>query len=450
MRYSTTLAEFVVGHEYEALPQDVVHEAKRSILNWIGVAVGAATHSTVDIALSVVKQVGGAPTASILGRAEKTDILHASFVNGTSSHVFDFDDTHLDTIIHPSGPVAAPLFALAERDGLTGRQVLHAFVLGVDAECRIGNAVYPAHYDIGWHITATAGVFGAALASAKALGLNAVQANHAIGLAASQSSGLREMFGTMTKPFHVGNAGKNGLFGALLAQKGFTSSPEGLEGRRAFANVLSAERDLSRVTVDLGTVFELSKNTYKPYACGIVIHPSIDGCIQLRDRLSGAVESVVAIELRVHPLVLELTGKRTPRAGLEGKFSVYHSAAVALIDGEAGEAQYSDARVNDPEVVALRDKVVATADATVREDEAHVTVRTADGTRHHLHVEHALGSLERPMSDGDLERKFHSLARPIIGTERTEEIIELVWRLDELESLEPVIAAACPSRAATA
>lgn len=447
MGQSLALAEFVVGHEFESLPADVVHEAKRSILNWIGVAVGAATHPTVDIALSVVAQVGGVPVASVLGRQERTDVLNASFVNGTSSHVFDFDDTHLDTIIHPSGPVAAPLFALAERGDLSGRDVLHAFILGVDAECRIGNAVYPAHYDVGWHITATAGVFGAALAAAKALDLDAAKTNNAIGIAASQASGLREMFGTMTKPFHVGNAGKNGLFAALLAEQGFTSSQHGLEGRRAFASVLSTERDLNRVTVDLGTVYELSKNTYKPYACGIVIHPSIDGCVQMRERIGGGPKSVVAVELRVHPLVLELTGKKTPRTGLEGKFSVYHSSAVALIDGEAGEAQYSDARVNDPTVVALRDKVTATADTSVREDEVFVTVRTADGGVHELHVEHALGSLERPMSDLDLEHKFRSLVEPIIGSEQASDLIALTWRLDQLETLEPLIAATRPARA---
>ena len=437
-----TLARFVVGHRPEDLPDTVTHEAKRSLLNWLGVGIGAADHPTVTIALDVVTSVGGAASASLLGRSERTDVLHASFINGTSSHVFDFDDTHLDTIIHPSGPVAAPLFALAERDGRSGRDVLHAFALGVDAECRIGNAVYPAHYDIGWHITGTAGVFGAAIATAKLLGLDTTTTRAAIGLAASQSSGLREMFGTMTKPFHVGHAAKNGLFATLLAQAGFTSSLRALEAPRGFANVLSAERDYDEITGELGERFELSKNAYKPFACGIVIHPSIDACVQLRERLGGATDGVESVTLRVHPLVLELTGKTEPSTGLEGKFSVYHSAAVALIDGEAGEAQYADARVNDPAVIALRAKVSAIADPSVREDEVYATLRTSSGDVHELHVPHAIGSLERPMSDAQLEAKFTALVTPVLGDEKARTIIDLAWRLDELDDLAPLIAAA--------
>jgi 2-methylcitrate dehydratase PrpD len=433
------LAEFIVAHRYEDLPATTVHEAKRSLLNWLGVAVGASHHETVEIAMGLVSEVGGKPVASVFGRSERTDVLNASFLNGTSSHVFDFDDTHLATIIHPSGPVASPLFALAERNGLSGREVLHAFVLGVEAECRIGNAIYPSHYDIGWHITATTGVFGAAVGAAKALHLDSNVLRHAMGLAATQASGLREMFGTMSKPFHVGHAARNGLTASLLAERGFTSSPRALEAPRGFATVLATARDFARITDELGGQYELEKNTYKPFACGIVIHPSIDGCIQMRDRVKRGPASVIHIELRVHPLVLELTGKVEPRVGLEGKFSVYHSAAVAFLDGEAGERQYSDDRVLDPEVVELRKKVSATADASVREDEAYIMLRLQDGTEHHVHVEHAIGSRARPMSDADLERKFLTVAEPVIGA-RARDAIQRLWELDQSATLEPLIA----------
>lgn len=439
------LADYVVSAKFQDLPLEVIHEAKRSFLNWLGVAVGAARHPTVEIALKAVSQVAGGEQAAILGRSERTDLLHAAFLNGTSSHVFDFDDTHLRTIIHPSGPVAPVLLAFAETRGLSGEELLHAFVLGIEVECRIGNAVYPSHYDVGWHITATTGVFGAAAAAGKVMGLDAHTLMQALGIAATQSSGLREMFGTMCKPFHVGNAAKNGLFAALLAEQGFTSSLQAIEAPRGFAHVMATARDFAEITEGLGERYEILKNSYKPFACGIVIHPSIDGCIQLRNAHGLDTADIEAVQLSVHPLVLELTGKKTPERGLEGKFSVYHSAAVALLDGAAGEAQYSDARVTAPEVVALRDKVTATPSPTIAEDEVRVRVTMKDGTHHELHVEHAIGSLTRPMSDGDLEAKFRGLVNPLLPAGSAEQLIDLCWTLDKLPDAAAVAKAAVPA-----
>lgn len=445
MTVTRQLADYVVASKFQDLPPEVIHEAKRAFLNWLGVAVGAARHPTSEIALKAVSQIAGGEQAAILGRTERTDMLHAAFLNGTSSHVFDFDDTHLRTIIHPSGPVAPVLLALAEARELSGEDLLHAFVLGVEVECRIGNAVYPSHYDIGWHITSTTGVFGAAAAAGKVMGLDAYTLTQALGIAATQASGLREMFGTMCKPFHVGNAAKNGLFAALLAEQGFTSSLQAIEAPRGFAHVTATERDFAEISEGLGERYELLKNSYKPFACGIVIHPSIDGCIQLRNAHELKAEEVEAVVLEVHPLVLELTGKQTPERGLEGKFSVFHSAAVALIDGAAGEEQYSDERVNAPEVVALRDKVTATPSQTISEDEVRVRVTLKDGTRHELHVEHAIGSLTRPMSDRDLEHKFRKLTVPHLSDEGATELIALCWQLDKLSDAAAIARAATPA-----
>ncbi len=339
MQATRTLARFVVEHDPSRLPQAVRHEAARSILNWVGCAVGASRHETVERALAALGPFSGPREATVLGRSERVDIMLAALVNGISSHTFDFDDTHLKTVIHPTGPVASAILALAERQPVTGAAFLHAFVLGVEVECRIGNSVYPEHYDVGWHITGTAGVFGAAAAAGRLLGLTEQQMVWALGIAATQSSGVREMFGTMCKPFHPGNAARNGLLAALLAQSDFTSSDQGIEAKRGFANVLSTRFAPEEITERLGETWELSLNTYKPFACGIVIHPVIDACIQLRAQHDFEIADVEAVEAKVHPLVLELTGKKTPQVGLEGKFSVYHSAAVALIHGAAGEAE---------------------------------------------------------------------------------------------------------------
>jgi 2-methylcitrate dehydratase PrpD len=386
--------------------------------------------------------MAGAAQASVLGRSERLDILHAALLNGISSHMFDFDDTHLKTVIHPAGPVCSAILALAEHRPVSGEDFVHALVLGVEVECRIGNSVYPNHYDTGWHITGTAGVMGAAAACGKLLGLNEQQMVWALGIAATQSSGLREMFGTMCKPFHPGNAAKNGLMSALLAEKNFTSSNRGIEAPRGFAHVLSTKFDPSEIIDGLGSTFEIDLNTYKPFACGIVIHPIIDACVQLRNehKLTGdEIESVLA---KVHPLVLELTGKKTPQTGLEGKFSVYHSAAAGFIYGAAGEREYSDAVVRDAKVVALRDKVTAVVDSTMHEDQTLVEVRLKDGRTLSKYVEAAIGSLKRPQTDADLEAKFRGLAEDVLPKAQVDKVLGLAWKVGALASAGEVAAAA--------
>jgi 2-methylcitrate dehydratase PrpD len=306
-------------------------------------------------------------------------------------------------------------------------------------ECRIGNAIYPSHYDIGWHITATTGVFGAAAAAGRALGLNGRQMSWAIGIAATQSSGLREMFGTMCKPFHPGRAAQNGLIAAFLAQRNYTSSERAIEAPRGFAHVLATERNLDEITRGLGETWEISLNTYKPFACGIVIHPTIDGCIQLRNEHNLRGDAIDAIVLTVHPLVLELTGTSRPRTGLEGKFSVHHSAAIAILEGAAGESQYSDTAVRDPRIVTLRDRVRVTPDKGLGEDEAHIEIRMKDGRVVERHVDHAVGSLARPMSDAALDEKFHGLCRTVLSHDETEHYWSCVvpWKRSQMQASLP-------------
>jgi 2-methylcitrate dehydratase PrpD len=358
----------------------------------------------------------------------------AALVNGITSHTFDFDDTHLKTIIHPAGPVASGVLALAEHTGAPGRDVIDSLVLGIDVACRIGNAMYPDHYDRGWHITGSTGTLGAAAGCARLLKLNETQTAMALGIAASQPVGFREQFGTMTKPFHPGGAARSGLMSALLARHGYTASPRALEAPRGFVQVVSDKRTWNEVTGELGERFEISYNTYKPFACGIVIHPSIDACVQLREQ-GVTPEQVQKIELRVHPLVLELTGKKEPRDGLQGKFSVYHGCAVGMIYGRAAEEEFSDAIVNDPRVVALRGKVDAVADNAIDEAAVDVTAVLVDGRRIHVRVDHAIGSLERPLSDKQLEAKFNSLVVPQLGQSQAEAITAACWGLASLADM---------------
>ena len=435
------LAQFVSTHPSRGWSDAVEHEAHRTFYNWLGCAIGAAHHEAAAAAVAAVEMLQPALQATVLGRAEKVDMASAALVNGITSHTFDFDDTHLKTIIHPAGPVASAVLALAEARGATGRDVIDALVLGIDVSCRIGNVMYPDHYDRGWHITGSTGMLGAAAGCARVLGLDEKQTAMAIGIAASQPVGFREQFGTMTKPFHPGGAARAGLMSALLSSKGFTSSMRALEAPRGFIQVASDKRAWNEVTDELGQRFEISFNTYKPFACGIVIHPSIDACVQLRER-GITPEQVERIELRVHSLVLELTGKKSPKDGLQAKFSVYHGCAAGLIYGQAGEEEFSDAVVNDPHVVALRDKVQATVDDSIDEASAQVTAVLNDGRRVDIRVDHAIGSLQNPLSDARLESKFSSLVTPVLGDARCREITQACWGLASLPDVR-VLTALC-------
>ena len=382
------------------------------------------------------------------------DAQHAALLNGIASHVHDYDDTHLDTIIHPTGPVASALLAVAEwKGGFSGKDFLLALTAGIEAECKVGLAVWPEHYDVGWHITSTTGSIGAAVAVSKLLSLSSTQTAHAIGLAATQVVGLREMFGSHTKSFHPGRAAQNGLMAAVLAQGGYTSSEQALEAKRGWANVVGVTKqcldknlekwlgfeptsqcqNLGLPTAQRSGRWEILRNSFKPFPCGIVIHPIIDGCVQLhRDMASKSlhVKDIKSIELSVHPLVLELTGKHTPKDGLEGKFSCYHGAAIGLIYGKGTPGQYEDAVVQDTHVITVRDKVNATADQTLGADETKIVLTMNDGTMLEKHVLHAVGSTEVPLTNNMLEEKFRDQCASILG-DKLNDVSAALWNIEQ-------------------
>jgi 2-methylcitrate dehydratase PrpD len=302
-------------------------------------------------------------------------------------------------------------------------------VLGIEVSCRVGNAIYPDHYDRGWHITGTTGMLGSAAACSRLLGLDAARTQMALGIAASQPIGLREQFGSMTKPFHPGAAARVGLMSALLARHGYTASPRALEAPRGLLQVFSDKTDWSEISEGLGTRWESALNTYKPFACGIVIHPAIDGCVQLRKAHGLKPEQIESVKLKVHSLVLELTGKKEPADGLQAKFSVYHGCAAGLSFGRATEDEYADDIVNRADMVALRRRVVALVDDAIDEAGADVTAVLSDGRRVHVVVEHAIGSLANPMTDAQLEAKFRGMADAALGAQRCSALIAACWGL---------------------
>lgn len=428
-----TLAGYLVSSRPGDLPANAKHEATRAFVHWIGCAIGGSRNEAVDRSLAAFAPYSGAARATILGRRERTDALLGSLVNGIAADVLGFSDTHLRTVVHAGGVVGPVVAALSEQDTHSGEDALHAFLLGVEIACRVGLAVYTWHYGRGWHITGTAGTFGAAAAAGILLRLDEREMAWALSMAATQAAGLRELFGSMGKSLHCGRAAQNGLASALLAKSGYTSSLSGIEGPRGFAHVLGEAPDLTAITDGLGTRFEILSNTYKPFPCGIVIHPVIDGCIALHADYLAHEERVRTIELSVNPLVLELTGRRNPQSTSEAKLSVYHSAASALITGRVTEQEYRTETLRDTRLTQLADRIKALPSPGMREDEAIVAIALNDGRILRQQVEHAVGSERRPMSDADIERKFSGLAGPYLETDRIQEIISACWKLDELE-----------------
>lgn len=427
------LSRYLVGASYRDLPPEVRRQGVRTLFNWVGCAVGGSRHEAVDRALAALGPFSGAPQATVLGRSERFDCLTTALLNGIASHVFDYDDTHLKTIIHPAGPVVSAILALSQRFTISGDAFLNALVLGVETECRIGNSVYPEHYEMGWHITGATGAFGAAAACGKLLDLDEHQMAWALGIAASQPVGLKVQFGSMTKSFHPGRAAHNGMTAALLAQQGFTADPTAIEGKDGWGQALSTRHNWAEVTLGLGTRYEAALNTYKPFACGIVSHPAIDAAIQLRNEHHLQSPEVEAVTLHCNPLVPSLTGKTDPMTGLEGKFSIYHCVAVGLIFGAAGERQFSDAVVRDPEVAALRRKIVLRIDPMVSADKCDLTLRLKDGQVLTRHIEHAVGSLEAPMTDQMLEAKFADLAKGVLPDAQARRLMDLCWGIEKLD-----------------
>jgi 2-methylcitrate dehydratase PrpD len=432
---STTreLAEYLTGSAYEDIPADVRTEAGRAILNYFGCALGGSIEPALDTAIEVMQPFSGPANASVIGRKEMFDELNAALLNGIGSHVHEYDDTLPQNYIHPSVPVGSALFAYASAHPVSGPDFVHAFILGFEVESRIGDAVYPAHYEAGWHITSTTGVFGAAAATGKLLGLTTEQMVWALGLAATQAAGIREMFGSMAKSFQPGRSAQNGITAARLAAANFSAGEQALEGPRGFAPVTAREYDLDKVTAGLGEEFALRANAYKPYACGLVVHPTIDGCSQIRERDRPDPMQIASIRLRVAPLVLDLCNKRDLRRALQSKYSIYHAAAIGLARGKGGLQEFTEEAVADAVLSRLRDRVTVTADDSVTEDQVDIVVELEDGTKHSLFLEQSLGNVHRPLSNDQLEEKFRDQAVLALPADQVEKLIADCWNIEALD-----------------
>jgi 2-methylcitrate dehydratase PrpD len=436
------LARFVVEARWDDVPEPVRHEAKRALLNFFAVALAGCRTGPVELALRSLAEFSDRRQATVIGRGERMDALSAAFLNAAGANVFDFCDTHLPTVIHPTAPVAPAVLAMAELRRVTGAELLLAFLLGVELQCRIGGAISPGHYAKGWHITSSCGVFGAATAAGKLIGLDAQRMVWALGNASTQSAGLCECLGWPAKSISVGNAARNGLWSALLAEKGFEGPAEPIAGVQGFLNAMAEPPNWAPLTEGLGDTWEITQNSIKPYPCGFVIHPFLDCVLDWRrQHPAAAVERVVA---RGNPLLAQRTDRPDIATGRESQVSVQHALAAALVHGEAGLGQFTDACARDPAVIELRRKVEVIRDPAIATIAAEVELWTRNGTQHRLATPAARGSPANPMSDQEIEDKLRTIAGGWRSGHDVSPLIDAVWTLDRSEDAARLLALTVP------
>ena len=436
------LAQFVIDTRWDDLPAHVAHQAKRSLMNFFAVALTGCRDPIFETMLASLAMFSGGRQAALVGRRERIDALNAACLNAAGANVLDFCDTHTPTAIHPTAPIAPPLLALAELQQVRGRDLIAAFVLGQEVACRIGLAMSPSHYNRGWHITATCGVFGAAAGSGKLLGLDVQQMVWALGAAATQAASLCECLGTPAKSVGVGNAARNGLWAALLGANNFAGPAEPLTGKQGYYNALNETPNLAMLADKRGETWEIMGTAYKPYPCGFVLAPVLDCVLDWRrDNPAASVEKVV---VTANPLVTLRADRPNITAGRESQVSVQHAVAAALVTGKAGLAQFSDACVNDPRVLAMRSKVALAQDDTIPTIAAAVTITTAGGKIHNLSQKAARGSDLNPMSDKNLEDKLQDAAATWNPSHDIAPLIGAIWSLDGSEDVSQLAALTVP------
>jgi 2-methylcitrate dehydratase PrpD len=395
-------------------------------------ALGAVGDLSTRQVAQVSISLSGRSDSSIVGRAESLDPANAALVNGVAANALDYDDMHTPTLIHPTGPVVAAALALAESRRTSGRVLASALVTGVEVECRLGLALYPAHYDAGWHISATLGSLGAAAAGCVVLGLDESCTRHALGIASTMSGGLRAMLSNSCKSLNIGKAASTGVTSALLAEAHFDSASDVLEAKFGFFDVYGQPSHTAALTPTDDSAYLVSELSLKPYPCGVVIHPLIDACVALAQPRELHAESVHRITASVHPRAVELADRQHPDSALGGRYSLQHAAALAFTHGAAGLAEFDEANVDDPELRAWRERITLAADPALSPAQARVVVELTSGARLEQATDYPSGSPQRPLTEEQLERKFMTLAVRAMEQGAAKRLYEQCRNVDQL------------------
>ncbi len=424
------LAAFALRTDWNALPAQIRREAGRAFVNWAGCAIGGARSASADTSIAGLLAMSGPGTTPVLGRRERLSAADAALANCLTSAVDTFDDTHLSTITHPTGPVAAAILAVADARPVSGAAFLAALAIGIEIECRISAAITAAGSGAhkGIYVTGVSGGVGAAAAAALLLGADQRQMTAALGLAAGQAAGFRATHGSMAIATPPAFAARNGLTAAHLALADFTCGDAVIEGKNGLMEVLAPGGHAETIIDGLGERFEMLGNAYKAYPCGIVIHPSIDACLELAGRIPSAA-AISTARLAVHADALALCWRKLPETPLEAQVSLYHWAATTLARGSATLEEAEAAAVHDPVIRELQTRMIAEVDPALADGQARVELRLHDGSVLTSEVLQASGSLERPMSDEALSEKFRTLARYRFASDHAETLLHACWNI---------------------
>lgn len=465
MGITQEVASFVAKARFGDLPEQAVKLARGFILDGLGVALAGSTDECARIVQAQIRQMGGKPETSILGTAMMAPAAKAALANGVAGHAMDYDDTQLSTskhavyglLTHPTTPVLAAVLAMGEKEKITGRELILAYILGVEVECRIADAIHPRHYQEGFHSTATMGGLGAAVAVGKILRLKEEKLIQTLGIAASMASGLRENFGTMTKPLHAGRAAENGVTAALLAQAGFTSATNILEARRGFYQAMAGGYDESKISGRLGRPYFMIDPgiSIKPYPSGSLSHPAQDLILDLVKQHELGADDIDRIEVGTNSNVPNALIYPMPKTALEGKFSIPFCMAIAVLERRAGIAQFQDRKVRDKRVIEMMKRVTLYVDDELEalgydQVRSRVRVKLKNGRVIEGRYDVARGHPEKPMSWTELSDKFRDCAELVLPRKSVEEAIGLVARIEQHKTLKPLLKLLLVARSAPA
>ena len=456
MGLTQEIAGYVAQARFRDIPEDIVQLARGFILDGLGVALAGSTDECSRIVQAQIRHMGARKESSILGTTLAAPVPKAALANGVAAHAMDYDDTQLSTskeavyglLTHPTTPVLAAALAVGEKSKISGEELLLSYVLGVEVECRIADAINPHHYQSGFHSTATMGGLGAAMAAGKILRLKEEQLIRTLGIAASMASGLRENFGTMTKPLHAGRAAENGVTAAMLAQDGFTSATNILEARRGFFNAMAGGYDERKISGRLGRPYFMKEPgiSVKPYPSGSLSHPAQDLILDLVRQHDLRAHDIEHIEVGTNSNVPNALIYPMPKNALEGKFSIPFCMAIAVIERKAGIAQFQDRKVRDKKVIEMMKRVTLSVDDELEKlgydkVRARVRVRLKSGRVIEGRYDVARGHPEKPMSWAELADKFRDCAELVLPRKNAEETIQLVACIEQLKSLRPLFKA---------
>lgn len=403
------VAAYVSTFETESVSADGRRAAARAFANWYACALGGSRDDSVAGLLAVLTESTESPSATALGGNRRLGVADAAFVNAFAANALDFDDMHVPTLIHPTGPVVGAALAVAESRLATGRDLLDAVIVGIEVELAVGACLFPDHYDQGWHTTATAGVLGAAAAACRLMGFGRETTAAAFGLAATQAGGLRAMLPNQGKNLNVGRAAWGGVLAARLAGQGLTSAAAVFEERFGYFDVFAPQPGWEDTLSSLGRHHRVAEITLKPYPCGVVVHPVIDACLAIFDDPGFDAQSVEAVTFHVHPRTAVLAGKQDPASEITSRFSLHHAAALALTRGAADFDAFESTDVADPALAALRRRMTVHASPDLSATHARVVVELASGRRLERDVTEPVGGPSRPLDDEQLARKFVQL-----------------------------------------